>query len=109
MYSLIEIKEELANEYEYKDIARLSLAESKGLDSIVLQIVSEKTGLPKHWLSDVMVSNGIQLCFSPDLDMLHRTTSPKWLDTYWSISTNGVIVCWFNPDGENKYYFVKEV
>ena len=108
-YRLIEVDEKFYKSCIHKDIIRMGLAERYGLKEIALSILCNELPLSKREIRDCIVYNGAQLCFAPSSSIVKSERHEKWLDTYFSVSENGIVFLLFNPDGENKIYIVEEV
>lgn len=108
-YRLIEVDANFYKSCNHKDIIRMGLAERYGLKEIALAILCNELPLSRREIRDCIVYNGAQLCFSPSSSMVKSERHKKWLDTYFSVSENGIVFLLFNPDGDNKIYIVDEV
>lgn len=108
MYRIVETTKEFYNSCEFKDIARLGLAENVGLKEIALTIMSEKTGFGRFKIEQIMVTSGEQLCFCADSKMTKEQKEYGWFESCFSVSTNGIVCVWFDPDGANKYFKIIE-
>lgn len=91
----------------FVDISRLGLAPAHGLEEIAVAIVSEKTGVMPSKLYDVMVYNGVQLCFCYEKEMFDASRSKKWLQSYFSVTSTGQVVVCVDPDGKNEYFVIE--
>ena len=103
-YKIEETTKKFYNDSEMKDVARLGFAENVGLKEIALAIVSEKTGLWRYELDRIMVTNGTQVCFAYDAQIMEKAKDSQWVDSYWSTTESGNVVVRLDPDGEDKYY-----
>ena len=108
-YRLIEVGTEFYDSCNHKDVARMGLAERHGLEEIAVEILASKIYfLSPYKLRNCMVYNGSQVCFAPSADMVTDEKAKQWLDSVFSVTDNGIVLLWFNPDGENKFYRVEE-
>lgn len=108
-YRLIEVGAEFYNSCNHKDVARMGFAERYGLEEIAVEIVESKLCfVPPYKLRNCMVYNGSQVCFAPSADMVTNAIYKQWLDSIFSVTDNGIVLLWFDPDGMNKFYRIEE-
>lgn len=107
-FELHEVDKDFYAKLQLRDIARLDIASSVGLETIAFGIVSSKTGLFKTEIERIAVTCGSQLCFAYDAETIEKVESLKgdkrWLDSYFSLSDSGNVVVWVEPDGIEKFY-----
>ena len=107
-FELIEVDKDFYAKLQLRDIARLDIASSVGLETIAFDIVSRKTGLFKSEIERFAVTSGSQLCFAYDAETTEKVESlngdKRWLDSYFSLDDNGNVAVWVDPDGIEKFY-----
>lgn len=108
-YRLIEVGAEFYDSCNHKDVARMGFAERHGLEEIAVEIVASKIYfVPTYTLRKCMVYNDSQVLFAPSADMVTSKRARQWLDSVFSVTDNGIVLLWFDPDGENKFYRIEE-
>jgi len=109
-YRLIEVDAEFYDSCNHKDVARMGFAERHGLEEIAVEILANKIYyVSRYELRNCMVYNGSQVCFAPSADMVKNAIYKQWLDSIFSVTDNGIVFLWFDPDGVNKFYRVEEM
>lgn len=108
MFTLIEVDAAFYDSCSHKDIVRMGIAERYGLEEIAIRIIQKKAILSPTLIRNCMVYNGSQVCFAPDAKMVRENTRRQWLDSVFSVTDNGIMLVWFDPDGENKFFRVEQ-
>jgi len=107
-FELHEVNKDFYTKLNLRDIARLDIVSAIGLEAIAFDVVSRNTGLFKYELDRIAVTNGTQFCFAYDAETLEKVEKfggdKRWLDSYFSLSDNGNVVVWVDPDGIEKFY-----
>lgn len=96
---------------ELKDVARLSVVEEVGLETVTLQVLREKTLLPMYLIESHLVANGEQLCLAIDRDIIERSMDKDvFIHACFSVDNLGRILVFIPSDhtksGKDEWYSV---
>lgn len=96
---------------ELKDVARLPIAESVGLETVTIQVIREKTLLPMYLIESHLVTNGSQLCLATDRDIVERSMDKDvFIHACFSVDKIGRIVVFIPSDhsksGKDEWYSI---
>lgn len=108
-YKLVEVDAAFYDKCNHKDIVHLGIAERYGLEAIAIKIIKNEASLSPRLIRNCMVYNGPQVCFAPSANMVGWCDRrQQWLSSVFSVTDNGIMLVWFDPDGENKFYRVEQ-
>lgn len=103
---LIEVDKKFYDGCKHKEISQMGIAEQCGIEEIAMRIIQKEAILAPSIVRSCMVYNGTQVCFVSPSNFAKDGKRQQWLSSVFSVSDNGIVLIWFDPDGENKYYRV---
>lgn len=108
-YELLRI--DAPKDEELKDVARLAIAESVGLETVTRQVIREKTMLPMYLIDPHLVANGSQLCLAIDRDIIERSIDKDvFIHACFSVDKIGRIIVFIPSDysksGKDEWYSI---